>query len=146
MKHWVYPANTKYYDVVSAFTKETETFWPMSSNVEPEDGVFVYLGAPHKQILFMCKVIKINLEEKETLSQAEKYIKVQKGPTKKKKKKFMALKTIHSFEEDEKSLLSFSSLKQNGLKGSIMGPLCLENNLELFKYINSICEFQNLRD
>ena len=135
MRHWIYPANPKYYDVISAFTMEPKTAWTMSSNVEVGDIVYIYSGAPYKQILFKCKVIEINLSSEDVMDQAEKYIKAAGG---KPKKRFMLVKTLEEFEQNPESPLSFSWLRQNGLKGSIMGPQCLENNEVLFKYIAQI--------
>lgn len=48
MKHWIYPANSKYYDIIAAFTEESQTAWPMNSNVEIGDCVYIYSGAPFK--------------------------------------------------------------------------------------------------
>lgn len=135
MKHWIYPANPKYYDVISAFTKEPKTAWTMSSNVEVGDIVYIYSGVPYKQILFKCEVLEINLSSEDVMDQAEKYIKAKGG---KPKKRFMLVKTLEEFEQSSESPLSFSWLRQNGLKGSIMGPQCLENNETLFKYIAQI--------
>lgn len=134
MKHWIYPANPKYYDLEAAF-KEKETPWPMSSKVNVGDNVYIYAGNPYKQILFKCEVLDINLPEVVVMDIAKKFIKVE---GKSSKKKFMLLNTIKDFEMNEVSPLSFSNLRQNGLKGSIMGPQCLENNIDLFNYINNI--------
>lgn len=135
MKHWLYPANPKYYDIISAFTKEEKTAWPMNSKVDVGDCVFIYSGAPYKQILFKCEVVDINLSVENTMHQAEKYAKVS---GKKPNKDFMLLKTVHTFEVDSGSLGSFSALRENGLKGSIMGPQRLENNESLFNYFSKL--------
>lgn len=135
MRHWIYPANPKYYDIISAFTEEEKTAWPMNSKVDVGDYVFIYSGAPFKQILFKCEVVDINLPVEDTMQQAEKYIKVS---GKKPNKNFMLLRTVHIFEIDQGSLGSFSALRENGLKGSIMGPQCLENNEGLFGYFSKL--------
>jgi len=51
MNHWLYPANTKIYDVLAAF-ESGRTFWPMNSSVSVGDVVYIYLTAPQKQIAF----------------------------------------------------------------------------------------------
>lgn len=135
MKHWLYPANPKYYDIMSAFTNEPKTAWPMSSKVEVGDFVYVYCGVPFKQIVFKCEAVETDVPVEAVMKQAEKYAKVS---GKKPKKSFMFLKTIKEFDQSSDSPLSFSWLRQNGLKGSIMGPQCLENNETLFKYIGEI--------
>lgn len=133
MKNWVYPANPKYYDVIGAFTEEEVTAWPMSSKVAIGDVVYIYSGAPFKQILFKCKVNDVELPMETVMDKAEKYIKVKgKSP----KKKFMLLKPLERYPSDVASPLSFSAMREHGLKGSIMGPQCLENNTELFQWIS----------
>jgi len=54
------------------------------------------------------------------------------------KKNFMLLTAVQKFQENPTGAVSFGLLKENGLKGSIMGPQCLENNPKLFEYIRSI--------
>ena len=89
MKHWLYPANPKYYDIIAAFTDEEETAWPMNSKVVAGDVVYIYSGAPFKQIMFKTEVLKVDVLAEEVMGQAEKYIKVSgKAP----KKNFMLLK------------------------------------------------------
>ena len=137
MRSWIYPANPKYYDVISAFTSKNKTPWPMSSNVEVGDIIYIYAGNPFKQILFKCVVREIGLQEEEVRSYVEEYIRTQGKST---NKSFMMLKTIRNFEIDNSGPLCFGTLKMHGLKGSIMGPQCLENNMELFKHIKIIEE------
>lgn len=132
MKSWLYPANVKYYDVVAAFTQEEATAWPMNSKVNVGDFVYMYLGAPLKQILFKCQVIEINKPIDDVEHQAQKYAKVS---GKKPNKDFMLLKTVVEFESISDGPLSFTALRGNGLKGSIMGPQCLDNNKQLHDYI-----------
>lgn len=135
MKHWVYPANPKYYDVIAAFTEEDKTAWPMNSKVEVGGFVYIYSGNPYKQILFKCQVVEVDLFVEEVMDQAQKYMKVQGMSS---KKNFMLLRTVQQFQVNPDGGVSFGVLKENGLKGSIMGPQCLENNPMLFEYITSI--------
>lgn len=135
MRHWIYPANPKIYNIIGAFTQEDKIPWPMSSNVEIGDQIYIYVGSPYKQILFKCAVLQTDLPSEEVISDTQKYI---KSHGKAKKRSFMLLKTIKNFEIDNTGPLTFSILKQNGLKGSIMGPQCLENNKILFDYIKGI--------
>ncbi|GAA0179172.1 hypothetical protein SH2C18_20880 [Clostridium sediminicola] len=132
MRNWVYPANPKYYDVIGAFTEEEVTPWPMSSKVVVGDIVYIYSGVPFKQILFKCIVDDIELPMEMVIDKAEKYIKIKgKSP----KKKFMMLKVLKRFPSDVASPLTFSAMREHGLKGSIMGPQCLENNPDLWEWI-----------
>jgi len=136
MKHWIYPGNPKYYDIIAAFTLEQEAAWPINSNVKVGDYVYLYGGSPYKQILFKCQVTDVDAPAEAVVSQGEKYVKVQGSPPI--NKSFMLLKTVKQFQLEELSLVSFRMLKQNGLKGSIMGPQCLENNPTLFAYIKGV--------
>lgn len=136
MKNWLYPANPKYYDILSAFTQEDETAWPMNTRVEIGDQVYIYSAQPHSQILFRCQVVGTGLPAEATMAQAEKYLRVQGGGAP--NKSFMLLKTVQQYVIDPSSPASFSMLKQHGLKGSIMGPLCLDKNPELFGYISGL--------
>ena len=62
MTHWLYPANTKFYDVSGAMA-QPETFWPMRSQTAVGDRVFIYLAAPHKQIGYACDVTETGIDE-----------------------------------------------------------------------------------
>lgn len=135
MKNWLYPANVKFYDVVGAFTNEDLVAWPMTSKVEVGDTVYMYLGQPYKQIMFKCQVEEINKPMDQVMDQAKKYMKTEgKSP----KKNFMLLKTVEQYDKNQEGPLAFSMMKLNGLKGSIMGPQCLENNETLFNYIQGM--------
>lgn len=135
MRHWIYPANPKLYDVIGAFTNEEKVVWPMTSKVELEDIVYIYCGVPHKQICFKCQVVDMNIPPDFAMKQASQYIKEQKGDAP--KREFMLLKVMFDYEISPTSLLSFSSLRLRGLKGSIMGPQCLENNPRLLKFMKN---------
>lgn len=135
MKHWIYPANPKLFDVIAAFTQEEEAPWPVSSKVEEGDFVYIYSGVPYKQILFKCLVVKTGLPSEAVMEKAEKYIKTNGKAL---EKSFMLLKTTKQFATGQLGSVSFDILKQNGLKGSIMGPQCLENNPQLFSYLKEI--------
>jgi hypothetical protein len=55
MTYWLYPANTKYYDVLGAFS-ERIAYWPAKTKVAVGDSVLIYLSAPYKQIGFQTEV------------------------------------------------------------------------------------------
>ncbi|MCG8481759.1 MAG: hypothetical protein MJA31_00475 [Clostridia bacterium] len=133
MRHWIYPANPKLYDVIGAFTKEDQVVWPMTSKVDIDDIVYIYCGAPHKQICFKCQVADMNIPTEFAMKQADHYIKEKKGQAP--KRNFMLLKVLVEYDLSSASPLSFGTLKANGLKGSIMGPQCLENNPKLLEFI-----------
>lgn len=131
--HWLYPANAKVYDVVAAFALP-ETFWPMNSKVDCGDRIYIYLAAPHKQIAFVCEVAEINLDAESVMEEIRPFL---KGTSRDKipEKPFMKIGNISGVPLSENALLGYSFLKENGLKGMLMGPRKLENNPELLSYI-----------
>ena len=135
MTTWLYPANPKYYDVLGAFRKERTPIWPISSNVEKGDIVNIYVGAPYKQIICKCKVISIDSDGDDILAQDNRYLKVE---MKEIDKQFMRLNVVQNYPIIEDGPTSFLVLKENGLKGSIMGPQKLENNLQLKEYLGKL--------
>ncbi len=82
--------------------------------------------------MFKCQVTEINKFLEDVEHKAQKYAKVS---GKKPNKEFMLLKTVQEFESIENGPFSFVALRGNGLKGSIMGPQCLDNNKQLHAYI-----------
>lgn len=138
MRTWIYPANPKMYDVEKAFTESKTTPWPISSSVEVGDIVYIYCGVPFKQILFKCEVTQVGLQMDEVIDEVKDYIKSTGQQKSKKNKSFMYLNVKERFMASGSSPLCFANLRQHGLKGSIMGPQCLDNNMELFDYIREV--------
>lgn len=134
MKHWIYPANPKIFLLEEAFHAE-EIFWPISSKVAVDDTVYIYAGAPYKRILFATRVVAVGLPPEIAREFGKRFVRIEgKAPN----KMYMQLVLEQEFEPKALSPLSFSVMKENGLKGSIMGPQCLENNPELFAYIEKM--------
>ncbi len=133
MAHWLVPANTKFYDVVGAFS-QSSTYWPMKAKLKLGDIVYIYLSAPQKQVAFTCEVIKIDLPL-ETVFDSICEFSIGLIDKKKPTKPFAELSNIVSMQLDKQSFLGYQYLKENGLNGMLMGPRKLENNLPLLKYI-----------
>ncbi len=133
MTYWLYPANTKFYDVFGAF-ENAETFWPVNSKVSVGDVICIYLAAPHKQIGYVCDVLDVGIEESKIIEQVRPYFK-QEIDDGRPPKLFMKLKVSSTCPLDKESLLAYQHLKQNGLNGMLMGPRNLENNPTLLHYI-----------
>lgn len=133
MSHWVYPANTKIYKVLEAFS-QNEAVWPINSKIEVGDTVYIYLAAPYKKIGFICDVKAINLSNNKIREYTTPYLKsaTQNKPA---DKAFMMLNNIRSIFSESLTALSYENLKINGLDGMLMGPRKLENNIELLNYI-----------
>jgi hypothetical protein len=133
MIHWLYPANVKFYDVLSAFNAP-ETYWPINSKVSIEDVIYIYLAAPYKQIGFVCDVAQVNFELSDVIEKVRPFFKGKNNDAKK-SKLFMKLRTSSVITLESCSTLSYEHLKQNGLAGMLMGPRKLENNPALLEYI-----------
>ncbi len=133
MTHWLYPANTKYYDVLGALAEE-ETFWPMNTKVETGDVVLIYLAAPYKQIGFLCEVAGTGFTSDMVMPYVRSFIKG--SPSQEKAAKpFMKLRPTLSIPLDKESPLGLSHLKAHGMTGMLMGPRKLDSNPELLDYI-----------
>ena len=133
MSHWLFPANTIFYDVLGAFN-EIETYWPVNTKVSVGDTVYIYLAAPYKQIAFACDVVDVGLDQDSIFEHIRPLLK-NKLDHKKQPKSFMKLQTHASLPIDNEALLAYKHLKQNGLNGMLMGPRKLENNPTLLDYI-----------
>lgn len=133
MVHWIYPANVKYYDVLSAFNAP-ETYWPINSKVSTGDVIYIYLASPYKQIGFVCEVLEVKIELYSILENIRPFFKKESN-NEKQNKLFMKLKASSVITLEDDSLLSYQYLKENGLNGMLMGPRKLENNPSLLKYI-----------
>lgn len=58
---WIVPCNVKYFDVVTHFKKNSTVVWKNISRVQPGDTVYIYLGAPHKELRYKCVVLNDNV-------------------------------------------------------------------------------------
>ncbi len=60
-KEWIIPANTKYYDVVSAFEAADEIDWKQGAGIKKGDTVYMYVAAPVSAVLYKCLVTKTDI-------------------------------------------------------------------------------------
>lgn len=133
MTYWLYPANTKYYDVLGALAEE-ETFWPMNTKVETGDRILIYLSAPYKQVGFVCEVADTGFAADMVTPHVQRFLKSKPKPEKA-TKPFMKLHPTTAIPIDKESPLGLSHLKAHGLAGMLMGPRKLDNSPELLEYI-----------
>lgn len=109
---WVVPCNPKYYDIQKAFKKERQILWKQSSNIKPNDTVYLYVTSPLSAIKYKCKVCEVDIPYKFK----NKFIKIQK---------LMKIKLQKTYPDD---LYAFQTLKQYGLN-SIRGPRLMPKKL-----------------
>jgi len=136
MSSWLIPANTKLYDVFSAFAQGV-TYWPMSAKIVAGDTLYIYLAAPQKQIGFVCGVLGTGYDLENIKDQIAPFIKGALADSSG-AKPFMKLATRQSFAIDPDGLLSLDRLRENGLSGMLMGARKLENNPPLLAYIEGV--------
>lgn len=133
MPSWLIPANTKFFDVCSAFAQH-ETYWPMNAKISPGDTVYIYLATPHKQIGFQCDVVETGYEFDSIRDLVIPFIKGEVGQDPN-QKPFMKLGRTSAAPLAPEGALSLNKLRENGLNGMLMGARKLENNPELYDHI-----------
>lgn len=138
MTHWLFPANTRYYDIFGA-SSEDETFWPTNTTAEIGDTAYIYLAAPYKQVGFICDVTGVGFDEDQVLTDVRSFFK-QPVDHKKRPRIFIKLRPVAAIPLGDDSPLKYERLKQNGLTGMLMGPRKLENKPELLTYIKGVCD------
>ncbi len=134
MNHWLFPANVKFYDVFAAL-ELPETYWRMSGKVAVGDILYLYLAAPHKQIHAVCEVLDIDLPLDTVFEFCEPFMRCDGKESVASDRPFMKIKPLQKLDLDHNNPLGLSFLKENGLKGMLMGPRKLENNPTLLHYI-----------
>ena len=60
-EEWIIPANPKYFDVISYIESLGIFSWKQPKNINLNDIVYIYLGAPYSAILYKCKVRELDL-------------------------------------------------------------------------------------
>ncbi len=60
-KHWLIPANPKYYDIANAFNDTNEIIWKQSNNIKVGDIVYQYVANPISAILYQCRVKEVDI-------------------------------------------------------------------------------------
>ncbi len=138
MSCWLLPANTKFYDVFSAF-ELNETYWPMNARTSTGDTIYIYLAAPFKQVGFRCEVLGTGYDFDSVRDQVVPFVKGDVGNAPN-LKPFMKLGSTYKVQLDDDSALSLGRLRKNGLNGMLMGARKLENNPILFEYIKRAFE------
>lgn len=58
---WIIPANPNFFDVISYIESLKVFSWKQPKNINLNDTVYIYLGAPFSALLYKCKVIELDL-------------------------------------------------------------------------------------
>lgn len=62
---WIIPCNVKVFDVVEHFKDKEEICWKRGAGEKTGDIVYVYVGIPHKAIMYKCVVINDRVSDEE---------------------------------------------------------------------------------
>ena len=61
MNEWIIICNPKEYNIEAAFKDLSEIDWRQSTNIKPDDIVFIYVGKPFQAIKYKCLVKTVDL-------------------------------------------------------------------------------------
>ena len=123
MNYWLFPCNTKYFDINTHFKNNEIVVFKQDKNMNIGDIVYIYLAVPYKKIQYKCEVIKTKINDEELLN--HDYA-LTDSPYIKGYVKLKLLKNISS------NKLDYYSLKEHGL-GQIQRQGRLEGRL--LKYV-----------
>lgn len=130
---WLVPCNLKIYDCFRAFDDLIKVDWRQSrqlSNVEVNDIIYIYTASPVKAVTHQCIVNKVRVPTLEIDDRG--YYKnqtaiVDEGP-------FIEVQCIRQFDDLEG--LRLDELKKHGIKGTIQGPIKVQD--ELHRHLNKM--------
>lgn len=111
-RHWIVPANPRYYDLIDAFHQSKEILWKQSSAVQTGDLVYIYYGSPYSALMFKTKALKVNIPyDYEDVHVKMRYV--------------MKLRLIESYPPDR---LPLKKLKDYGIT-TVRGPRYMPSEL-----------------
>ena len=126
MAEWLVSCNIKYYDVDGAFKKLKRLDWKQSSpSIEDEDIVYIYVSAPIRAVKYKCRVVRAGLTKRD-IDDSEFIL---NGDRFAEHKMHMELELVRAYSDE----LTYSVLEENGVKGRIMAPRRVKE--ELHDYI-----------
>ena len=125
---WIIPCNPNIYDIETALKENTAVVWRYNAQYEPGDIVYIYVSKGIRAIRFKTVVVNTNT----LINSADDPYWLDRSKMSKKPEKVL-LKRVKEFNDVR---LSYSALKDHGLKSTIQGPQKL--NEELKRYIDSI--------
>lgn len=126
MKHWILSWRQKYFDLPSSLRDYGYVEWRQVNKLSVGDIVFIYCTNPIAQILYMCRVTKINIPYNDTIN--KKYLfdlyNYHLNPT----DFYARLEPIAEASENNFEL-SYLRLKQIGLKSRLQKGLPIDGNI-----------------
>lgn len=135
-KHWIVPADNKYFKIIDLFKERNEVDWIQKFNYTEGDIVYLYCSNTHKRILYCTEVIKTNVKVLEYINDKKYWVKESdynehiNTPS----NKYSRFRLISMLAEDDTSL-SYEELQKRGLNGNIQASRIIDSNSVLLNYI-----------
>lgn len=139
MTEWIIPCNPKLYRIEDAFKDLKIIDWRKTNNIKSaQDGdiVYIYISSPVSQIAYKGAIINAH-KEHSTIDDSS-YLTTSEGT------EIGECMEIAVFREYEMDGLDINTLKENGLKSNLMGPVKV--NPELANYLHACDNAQRNSD
>jgi len=121
MASWIIPCNPKYYDVFGAFRALMTVDWRQTvKNIEVGDTVYIYTGKPIQAITHKCSVLDVDIPN-EAIDRSDERFNLDIGDQLESLQPYWRYMKLQLVKEYNPYVLSYSSLVEHGLKGSIQG-------------------------
>lgn len=135
IKNWLIPCNVKYFDICEHFRHQNKVVWKNISYVNKGDLVYIYLGYPHKEIRYKCKVVDDHVSDEILTSNEYARTRHPKSKMYQIEEKYMELELI---QELPVGSLTLDQLRANGL-GQVQVQAPIKNGLR--EFIEEKCKY-----
>ncbi len=114
-RFWLFPSNLQYYNVYGAFEQYNEIYWRQNlNNINVDDRVFIYIGAPESKLSFYCEVLEVNVNQEQAIKiDDSKFWLVKDESIQDRYVKLKLLKRIYD------NRFNLEKLNENGIRGNI---------------------------
>ena len=128
VEKWIVPCNIKFFDLISHFRNNKYVVWRNAFTIKKDDIVYIYVGAPYKEIKYKCIVVSDNVNEQLLREHSYAIPKVKSNNYYSKKEKYMELQLLCEYQE---GLFSLEELKAHGL-GQVQLQARTNRNVQKF--------------
>ncbi len=136
VKHWMIPANSKYFNVAACLAKHGIVYWRQHFNFHTGDTIYIYMASPESAIRYKCIVEGHDLPYSSLMDmELEFFVNPKDYEHSKKHNRFTKLRVLSSTKSDR---LTMVHLLENGMNRAPQGCINLsDTNTELLDYIES---------
>ncbi|MCF0105976.1 MAG: EVE domain-containing protein [Holdemanella sp.] len=128
---WILSVSPNIYDHVSSFNKNGFIDWRQHNNFEIGDMVMIYSSSPKKRIIACAQIIKTDMPKEEKIDDRKFWYKESDYLENESKNRFVRLKLRYFVNNDK---LTFSLLKQNGMKNAPQCAMIINDTLHDYIY------------